>query len=1007
MASARPTSHPAVHETEPLLQRRNHPTSNEGHYPEGASHSVIFESVIPVTADESKRRLGLLSAVSLVFNRIIGTGVFASPSVILKSSGSVGLTFIMWMIGALVSAAGTAVYVEFGTGLPRSGGEKTYLEYIFRRPEFLITCIYAFYGILLGQIPAASIAFGEYSLHAVGSELTAANVRVVAGLCIIVCLVVHGIFPTFGIKLQDMLGAFKLAILLLISVCGLFSLIGMPGFSVGEQYDQPHNFTWTAFWEGSNTSTSAFVNGIYVVIWSYIGYSNANYALSEVQDPVRTIKRAAPLAMILVTAIYILVNVAYYAVVSKADILDSSTIAAALFFRNLFGPATEQILSALIALSIFGNILAVLFAQGRVNQELGREGILPWSHILASNEPFNAPLYGLLIQSLVSFITAVLTPAGDAYAFIVNYTSYPISLFNLLISGGLLLLYTRAYKPYNWDPPFRAPSYAVVFFFLSNVFLVVVPVIPPAPGYEVYRHLPYYIAGMASKVFEHPFDLTKVRLQAQVLDSTARFSGPIDCLVRTWRSEGVRGLYRGLPAPVVGAMAENASLFLAYNEFQNLFRPFYAQPVSQDPALSQLALASACAGAVTSFVLTPIELVKCKMQVQMLTPEASVTFPAGHPTPTLGATPIRNNALPGPISVFMSIIRNTGVRGLWLGQTGTLIRETGGTAAWFTCKEFVGMQLIRRRARSTGVDLGRKDILPWESAVSGACAGGVFNLSLFPADTVKSVMQTEEELRPRGKGVPAPTFFGTAKAMYKAQGIRGLYAGTSWIYQKPTYFSGSTGLVPGRTYASKSKVKSTAALVPGSQQLLTSEDARLEYKKAETKMSSVVEWYRREVASFETRASGRVTPALLSPVRVEAYGKGSDPVKLEEVATVGVKDGSMLLVTVFDEHNMKAVEQGIYSAKLPNIVPQKQDSRTIRIPIPKPTVEARTALVSNAQRLAEDARVQIRRVHQSSVKKGKYQKHSIELDEFQKLADKNIAEVDKILEHMKKLAASR
>lgn len=49
---------------------------------------------------------------------------------------------------------------------------------------------------------------------------------------------------------------------------------------------------------------------------------------------------------------------------------------------------------------------------------------------------------------------------------------------------------------------------------------------------------------MVSKVFEHPFDLTKVRLQAQVLDSVARFNGPIDCLTYTWKNEGIRGLYR-------------------------------------------------------------------------------------------------------------------------------------------------------------------------------------------------------------------------------------------------------------------------------------------------------------------------------------------------------------------------------------------------------------------------------------------------------------------------------
>lgn len=51
-------------------------------------------------------------------------------------------------------------------------------------------------------------------------------------------------------------------------------------------------------------------------------------------------------------------------------------------------------------------------------------------------------------------------------------------------------------------------------------------------------------AGMVSEVFEYPFDLAKVRLQSQVLESTSRYGGPLDCLKQTWRKEGVRGLYR-------------------------------------------------------------------------------------------------------------------------------------------------------------------------------------------------------------------------------------------------------------------------------------------------------------------------------------------------------------------------------------------------------------------------------------------------------------------------------
>lgn len=58
-------------------------------------------------------------------------------------------------------------------------------------------------------------------------------------------------------------------------------------------------------------------------------------------------------------------------------------------------------------------------------------------------------------------------------------------------------------------------------------------------------------AGMVAKVFEHPFDLTKVRLQSQVLDATARFTGPVDCLKKTWLKEGMKGLYRVMSTAVL------------------------------------------------------------------------------------------------------------------------------------------------------------------------------------------------------------------------------------------------------------------------------------------------------------------------------------------------------------------------------------------------------------------------------------------------------------------------
>ncbi|KIK91291.1 hypothetical protein PAXRUDRAFT_149821 [Paxillus rubicundulus Ve08.2h10] len=486
-----PTS--SVRETEPLIQSlsRLEPSTSGSAGIEGDAASANPKTFIDDVPD-TKRQLGLLSAISLVFNGVIGTGVFAGASIVLNSSGSVGMTFVMWILGALVAAAGTAVYIELGTGLPRSGGEKVYLEYIYRRPAFMTSCVYALYGILSGWIAVPSIAFGEYALHALAYDPTPTNVRIVAFLCLTFCLVVHGAFLNFGIRLQNALGAFTTLVLVLIAGSGWLSLAGVPGFSVGEEYDQPNNFTWSTFWEDSNFGANAFVNGMYNVIWSYVGYSNANYALSEVRDPVRTIKRAAPLAMFFVTFVYLAVNVAYFAVVSKADMLGGGTIPAALFFRNLYGPTTERILSTIIALAMLASTLAGLFTQGRLVQELGREGVLPYSSFFASNKPFNAPFAGLFTRYIVSVLLMTFAPPGDAYLLLVNYYAYPLSLFNLLISGGLLLLYTQPFESYGWRPPFRAYKYVVVFFFISNMFLVVVPVIPPSAGFEPYEHLPYY-----------------------------------------------------------------------------------------------------------------------------------------------------------------------------------------------------------------------------------------------------------------------------------------------------------------------------------------------------------------------------------------------------------------------------------------------------------------------------------------------------------------------------------
>lgn len=416
---------------------------------------------------------------------MVGTGIFATPSAIVVLSGSVGLALLIWVAGMIIAACGMAVYLEFGTGIPKNGGEKNYLEYVYRKPRFLFTGLYTGYVVLLGWAGSNSVIFGEYILVAAQVEVNRWNQRGVGLACITSAFLVHAFALKWGLRLQNLVGFIQLAVILIIVVAGWAALGG------ALRIEKPHNFD-NAF-AGTTGSAYGIVTSLYNVIWSYIGYSKANYALSETRDPVRTLKEAAPVALITVAILYMLVNIAYFAAVPKQEIIDSGRILAASFFRNVFGPSAERALSVFVAISAWGNVLSVIFSQGRLVQELGREGVLPFSKFWASNRPFNAPAAGLFEHWIVSVVIMLAPPPGDAYNFILNVISYPLAVVNVFLAAGLLYLYYRPQAYGGWVPPFRASWPIALLFFLGNVYLVIAPFIPPSAGQNVYENLPYYL----------------------------------------------------------------------------------------------------------------------------------------------------------------------------------------------------------------------------------------------------------------------------------------------------------------------------------------------------------------------------------------------------------------------------------------------------------------------------------------------------------------------------------
>lgn len=293
--------------------------------------------------------------------------------------------------GGLITFAGLSVYLEFGLAIPRSGGEKNYLERVYRHPRFLATCVLAAQMVLLGFSSGNALAFGRYLLFASGSSVADGwQARAIGVGCITAVVVLHSTLPKWGIRLFNALGVFKVAVLLFIVFSGFAALAGHRLVPDPHNFDDAFDLSHSRDYGGGGAY--AYATALLNVVYSYKGWENANYVLSEVRNPQRTLSIAAPLAVGGVTILYVLANVAYFAAIPKADLAASEVIVAGLFFRNVFGSgAAAKSLPVFVALSNLGNVLAVSFSHARFNQELAKEGLLPGSRFWASNWPCNAP----------------------------------------------------------------------------------------------------------------------------------------------------------------------------------------------------------------------------------------------------------------------------------------------------------------------------------------------------------------------------------------------------------------------------------------------------------------------------------------------------------------------------------------------------------------------------------------------------------------------------------------
>ncbi|CAO2837979.1 unnamed protein product [Amaranthus hypochondriacus] len=257
------------------------------------------------------------------------------------------------------------------------------------------------------------------------------------------------------------------------------------------------------------------------------------------------------------------------------------------------------------------------------------------------------------------------------------------------------------------------------------------------------------VGGAAQLIVGHPFDTIKVKLQSQLTPlpgQPPKYTGAMDAVKQTIASEGPRGLYKGMGAPLATVAAFNAVLFTVRGQMETLLRSEPGVPLS----IGQQIACGAGAGVAVSFLACPTELIKCRLQAQ-----SSVAGPG------IAALPVKYG---GPIDVAKHVLSEAGTRGLFKGLAPTLAREVTGNAVMFGVYEAV-KQLIAGGHDTSG--LGRGSLI-----LAGGIAGASFWGFVYPTDVVKSVVQVDDYKAPKYSGS-----INAFKKILSTEGVKGLYKG--------------------------------------------------------------------------------------------------------------------------------------------------------------------------------------------------------------------------------------
>ncbi|KAK3372962.1 amino acid permease-domain-containing protein [Lasiosphaeria ovina] len=367
-------------------------------------------------------RLSPFTVGCLIMNKTIGCDIFTQPYNVVSVVGNPAAVLLLWIAVALI------------------------LEYIFKVPDFFISCVYGMTFFIFRNLAGNAIQFGVYMQTAINPNCQEGCMRSgpVVGWALgvlILCALINIITPKGSILINNLFAVLKVSLVIIMIFLGI---------------------GWSLKW-----------GALTFAIYPLTGFEQPFYVLAEVRQPKTLFVPTVMSTMALILVLNPLINTSYFCVhpyqgsnISSGPNSLNTTNAAINFFWTISGGRASdggqgllRGASVLFALSIFGNLLAVIYTAPRVKQEIAKEGILPKSLFFAPSkdsllsrlftrnpadreqEPIAATALHLMFEIILVLSVGLSLAPGEAYNTLTYLYTYVITgILGFLAVVGLLYL---------------------------------------------------------------------------------------------------------------------------------------------------------------------------------------------------------------------------------------------------------------------------------------------------------------------------------------------------------------------------------------------------------------------------------------------------------------------------------------------------------------------------------------------------------------------------------------